>query len=1024
MGQKGGYMPKFSRNDKIRLVNNPSKIGVIRDDEPNIKENGRITWVVKFDNGRVQNVPEEELELYETIEDLTLSEMVQEQRFSYISDVQRVLSETKINGNLSDILYSMDLTNTDFYAYQFKPVLKIINSPSNAILVADEVGLGKTIEAGLIWTELKQRYDYKRLLIICPKVLTDKWKTELRQKIGVKAEIIKPKEFLERFKVEEEYAFICGLEGIAQKNVIEKLKDYDYEDPLIDLLIVDEAHKLRNSETKRNHVVAKIRELANYATFLSATPIQNKNDDLFSLVKILDSDNFTYKEYFDYMMENIKGLVSLKKLILESKPSVEELLKHIEFVQEKDKSGILSDSKQMAALKNRLQSRKDKSLSIEEYQKIAYELDEINSLGYIFNRTRKREVKENAVIRRVTPEKIAMSEEERELFDLITETIYEYAENKVSGKKTGFVQFLLCAPQRMLSSSLYSTLQKWRNKSGDISDNEDEYDFDEEFDDKEDISEFMQSIYDAIKDFHHDKELYDNDTKYNRLLAKLREFYAIEPDAKVVLFSTFVPTLEYLSKRLNEDGINGILLTGKTSSDEKPNVLNGFQNDPNIKILLASEVGSEGVDLQFCHLLINYDLPWNPMRVEQRIGRLDRIGQKSESITVWNIFHDTTIDDRVYNKLQEKMINCESILGGFGEVLGKEFEQLNADLLLKRLTPEERERQIDQTLRAITNKEIQNDKLEQEASELVAYGDYILNQIRGERHKITSEDLSKYVVGSLQKLYDIKSINTDNEYEYEITLTPQFKYEYEEFCKENSYSRNTLLLNNTIVTCVFNTKLGGKPSLQKEIININHSIIKFLRSKLSGVEYKVYPVSVLLSKNSGLPKGLYVIGASLVSAKGITDYAKIVYSAYDTEKQQFVSEETAEKLLQNVIKNGSNWSLRQGLDYETLSKYAEKVLNKNEEIYEEIVEDIKNKNIDRANVQSNAVKQRLAQRTATLNEVINKHLLNNKIPLAKATQGTLEKEKRQMAEKLYKIEQKSKLQYNKDDICVVILKED
>ena len=141
-------MPKFSRNDKIRLVNNPSKIGVIRDDEPNIKENGRITWVVKFDNGRVQNVPEEELELYETIEDLTLSEMVQEQRFSYISDVQRVLSETKINGNLSDILYSMDLTNTDFNAYQFKPVLKIINSPSNAILVADEVGLGKLLKQG------------------------------------------------------------------------------------------------------------------------------------------------------------------------------------------------------------------------------------------------------------------------------------------------------------------------------------------------------------------------------------------------------------------------------------------------------------------------------------------------------------------------------------------------------------------------------------------------------------------------------------------------------------------------------------------------------------------------------------------------------------------------------------------------------------------------------------------------------------------------------------------------------------
>lgn len=113
-----------------------------------------------------------------------------------------------------------------------------------------------------------------------------------------------------------------------------------------------------------------------------------------------------------------------------------------------------------------------------------------------------------------------------------------------------------------------------------------------------------------------------------------------------------MPTLEYLQTRLEADGIKGLVISGKVK--DKDTILEKFEKDDTQKILLASEVGSEGVDLQFCRLLINYDLPWNPMRIEQRIGRLDRIGQKSDKILIWNMLHDTTIDKRIYDKLYRK----------------------------------------------------------------------------------------------------------------------------------------------------------------------------------------------------------------------------------------------------------------------------------------------------------------------------------------------------------------------------------
>ena len=314
----------------------------------------------------------------------------------------------------------------------------------------------------------------------------------------------------------------------------------------------------------------------------------------------------------------------------------------------------------------------------------------------------------------------------------------------------------------------------------------------------------MKKLSEALSDYKGSKNLYNNDTKYSRLIKIIKELVEKNSKEKIVLFSSFVTTLEYLNFRLEEDGIGAILLCGKVK--DKNEILTKFKHDSSCQILLASEVGSEGVDLQFCRFLINYDLPWNPMRIEQRIGRLDRIGQKSPKILIWNLFHDSTIDQRVYEKLYSKFDICTSALGDFEIVLGEQFKKLSLDLL--KLSEEEQEKRLEQTRQAIEHLKVENEKLEEQASQITAYGDYITQQIQRSKNEnkiITPQDLSLYVCTSLKKLYpDTHISRKSQENEFVIMTTSQFRNDFSDYCKINHFSTNNKFLNEYgNIDCIF-----------------------------------------------------------------------------------------------------------------------------------------------------------------------------------------------------------------------------
>ena len=173
------------KNISVRLISNPGKIGITTG-YYQISNNTKIIEV-KFNEG-IKRKPEDELEFI--TEEESLSDLIVNKKFGRVTDLRNIITHQKIKGDLTNIFYSMESSNTDFYPHQFIPVLKFIETPNSKLLLADEVGIGKTIEALYIWKELQARDNARKLLIVCPSHLRTKWRMECKQKFNISADII------------------------------------------------------------------------------------------------------------------------------------------------------------------------------------------------------------------------------------------------------------------------------------------------------------------------------------------------------------------------------------------------------------------------------------------------------------------------------------------------------------------------------------------------------------------------------------------------------------------------------------------------------------------------------------------------------------------------------------------------------------------------------------------------------------------------------------------------------------------
>jgi SNF2 family DNA or RNA helicase len=481
--------------------------------------------------------------------------------------------------------------------HQIDVVRKVTGEMRGRAILADEVGLGKTIEAGLILKEYMIRGLVKNALILVPSSLVLQWTRELQQKFQIPAMAQKKAWMWDQYPI-----LVASMDTAKREPHRNYILNKNY-----DILIVDEAHKLKNNRTKNWQFINEVKK--KYCLLLTATPMQNELKELYNLVTLLKPGQLGKQSQFQ--SEYIAGKRKAKN-------------------EEKLRSEI-----QAVLIRNR---RQDQNLQMSK-----------------------------RIVKTVF---IELSPAERALYDEVS----RFVRNQSSQEKDLKSMLSLLVLQKEVCSSrdaVFHTLFKL---------------FQQTEKGKESLSPEIAHLVHLLRQVN-----------YSSKVEKAVELITSIPE-KVVIFTEFRATQDMLIRELAREGISAVPFRGGFNRNKKDWMMELFQK--RAQVLVATEAGGEGINLQFCHHMINYDMPWNPMRVEQRIGRIHRLGQ-TKDVYIYNFATKQTIEEHIIWLLQEKIQLFESVIGELEvilENLGKEesLEQHLMRIIAKTENEEELRHHLDQ----------------------------------------------------------------------------------------------------------------------------------------------------------------------------------------------------------------------------------------------------------------------------------------------------------------------------------------
>ena len=522
--------------------------------------------------------------------------------------------------------------------HQILVLEKVMQSTQNRFLLADEVGMGKTIETGLILKELKIRGDIKRVLVIVPKSSMLQWQSELKEHFNEVFHlydsdmITSMARTFSNINADEEFNFwnqhnqiivstdalkpIDKRQGWTQERINEynKYRMQAVLDADFDMVIIDEVHKMGGaSSTVSRYVLAQ--ELCNSVSnvlLLSATPHRGKSDHFRRILQLLDPDAFAGE-----------GL-----------PNIEELEPYV--IRTEKRLALNYDGEKL--FNERETHRFDVFLDINKHKK------------------------------------------QIELYKAVTDYVRKgfNSAKKTKNSATGLIMILF---QRLASSSTAAILSAMsgrleRLRNGNDNDvhnySEDVDQFNDEFYEEIDFEGIFQRIEESLVDeeillfdlIQKAQDCFNTevDAKAESLLEQYKKLKQAKNDdsLKILVFTEFRTTQKMLYDFFTQKGYNCAKINGSQDLDERKIALSKFKNDA--QILIATDAAGESLNMQFCHIIINYDLPWNPMMIEQRIGRVDRIGQKNV-VQAFNMLTNNSVDLRVYEVIEEKLNNIIDQLG-------------------------------------------------------------------------------------------------------------------------------------------------------------------------------------------------------------------------------------------------------------------------------------------------------------------------------------------------------------------------
>ena len=584
----------------------------------------RIAWIRLMVDGSFHEVPYDELEKPTT--DFSMPYL------RFVSIAAKIKDEVARKNLLAP--YESSLIPLP---HQILVLEKVMQSNQNRFLLADEVGMGKTIETGLILKELKIRGDIKRILCIVPKTAMLQWQGELREHFNevfhlYDSEMITSMaRTFANINADEEYNFwtqhnqiIVSTDALKplekrqgwSNERVDEYNKYRMQAVLeadFDLVIMDEAHKMGGAtSTVSRYILAQ--ELCNSVPnvlLLSATPHRGKSDHFRRILQLLDPDAFAGE-----------GL-----------PDIEELEPYV--IRTERRFAVNYEGKKL--FNERWTRRFDVMLDINKHQK------------------------------------------QMALYDAVTDYVRRgfNTAKRAGNPAKGLIMILF---QRLVSSSTAAILSAMqgrleRLRLGEESTLDDfAHEVDHEFDENEEV-DFEDMVQRIALGLANEEELLsdlivqardclatETDAKADALLKKIKELKQVQitQDLKILVFTEFRTTQKMLVDYFTSNGYQVVFIHGGQDLDERKRALTHFKNEA--QILIATDAAGESLNMQFCHIVFNYDLPWNPMMIEQRIGRVDRIGQKYP-VLAHNMLTNNSVDLRVYEVIEEKLNNIMEQLG-------------------------------------------------------------------------------------------------------------------------------------------------------------------------------------------------------------------------------------------------------------------------------------------------------------------------------------------------------------------------
>lgn len=608
------------------------------------------------------------------------------------NELSSLLSAVQLSSPSASTLYSLNSGRVRFVPYQYRPVFKLIRADRPRLLIADEVGVGKTIEAGLILKELQARSDIKSVLIICPKALVAERKWELEMKrfdehfvhldgsllrhcikethLGAEWPTQYERAILPTSLFDNDLLFGRGGRGKGRDPGLLELDP----PPKFDLVIVDEAHHIRNSETFLHQAVRYFADNAEAVVFLSATPVQLGRNDLYTLLNVLRPDVIIDPASFEQMAAPNQFINAAIQTCRRGEAGWSEQVR-----DQLREVAATTWGREVLAVNPGFQHIFDGLAEGGEDGasriKTIHSLEGLFTFSSLINRTRRRDIGEFTT-RKAETVSTEFTPSQKELHDDLLSVIARILA-RLHGNRN--VKFMMSTVSRQAASSLYGLVPALQDilqgKLTNLEEADDPNDgFEREFDFVEQIRGDIESLV------HRASNLHPNDPKAAAFMQVVSDKLAM-PRNKVLIFSTFRHTLRYLVGKLNAAHVRFGLVHGGVPDDERSALRRRFslpkESAEALDVLLSSEVGCEGLDFQFCDCLINFDLPWNPMRVEQRIGRIDRFGQASEAVGIFNFITPGTIDAEIFDRCLSRIGVFQHAIGGNEEILGEITKELH-----------------------------------------------------------------------------------------------------------------------------------------------------------------------------------------------------------------------------------------------------------------------------------------------------------------------------------------------------------